>query len=203
MRVVVLGAGGHSREVADLVFACGHTVACFQDDTLVGVHVPTGIPIVREWTTIGGDVATIAVGDSSARRAMYERLKSQLPFPVLVHPVASVSQYAKIGAGAQVMQYVVVSAAATVGDNVILNVGCFVAHDCIVGAHSHIAPGVLIGGGASVGEACLIGSGAILLPCVKVGSGCVVGAGAVVTRDVADGECVMGVPAVLHDNGFS
>lgn len=40
-----------------------------------------------------------------------------------------------------------------------------------------------------------VGAGAILLPGVKVGRGAVIGAGAVVTSDVAAGDVVAGVPA--------
>jgi UDP-2-acetamido-3-amino-2,3-dideoxy-glucuronate N-acetyltransferase len=40
-----------------------------------------------------------------------------------------------------------------------------------------------------------IGSGAIVLGGVRIGEGAIVGAGAVVTRDVAPGEVVAGVPA--------
>jgi UDP-2-acetamido-3-amino-2,3-dideoxy-glucuronate N-acetyltransferase len=40
-----------------------------------------------------------------------------------------------------------------------------------------------------------IGSGAVILGGVRIGEGALVGAGAVVTRDVAPGEVVAGVPA--------
>ncbi len=40
-----------------------------------------------------------------------------------------------------------------------------------------------------------IGSGAIILCGVRLGAGSLIGAGAVVTKDVAPGETVMGVPA--------
>jgi acetyltransferase-like isoleucine patch superfamily enzyme len=40
-----------------------------------------------------------------------------------------------------------------------------------------------------------IGSGAVILGGVRIGEGALVGAGAVVTRDVAPGETVAGVPA--------
>ena len=46
-----------------------------------------------------------------------------------------------------------------------------------------------------VGDDTWIGTGAILLPGVRLGKLCVVGAGAVVTKDVADYSVVAGVPA--------
>lgn len=45
-----------------------------------------------------------------------------------------------------------------------------------------------------------IGSGAIILPGVHLGTGCIVGAGAVVTRSVAPGTLVVGIPARVVRN---
>lgn len=195
MRFVIFGAGGHSREVADLVIAAGHEIAGFQDDHFSGEHRPTGLAVVADWRALEADAGTIAIGDTGARDAVYRRLAGEIALPVLEHPSACVSVHARVGDGTQVMQNVVVNSAAHVGVNAILNVGCIVAHDCHVGDHSHIAPGAVMGGGSSVGERCLLGSGAVLLPGVSVGAGCVIGAGAVVTRDVPDGSVVRGVPA--------
>ena len=201
MRFVVIGAGGHSREVADLVVACGHEVIGFWDEAVTGAHRPTGLPVVRSLESAYAHAATVAVGDPAARAELFARIPDGLAAPALVHPSACVSPYAEIGDGTQVMQNVVVSSTAAIGNNVILNVGCFVAHDCGVGAHCHIAPGALVSGGSRVGERCVIGAGAILLPGITIGDDAVVGAGAVVTRDVQAGECVVGVPARPCEKG--
>ncbi len=195
MRVAVIGASGYSREVSDLVEACGHTVVGFVDDALSGEHRPTGLPIRPDARALEPDAVTIAIGDCNARSDKYAALAGAFAFPVLQHPSAVVSTYASLGDGTQVMQNAVVNSTAHVEENVILNVGCCVAHDCVVGAHSHIAPGVLMSGGSSVGERCFLGAGAILLPGVRVGVGCTVGAGAVVREDVPDGQTVAGIPA--------
>jgi acetyltransferase-like isoleucine patch superfamily enzyme len=46
-----------------------------------------------------------------------------------------------------------------------------------------------------IGSQTHIGANAVVLMGVTVGSHCVIGAGAVVTRDVPDATCVVGVPA--------
>ncbi len=47
----------------------------------------------------------------------------------------------------------------------------------------------------SVGDRTHVGANAVILMGVHVGSECVIGAGAVVTHDVPDQTCVVGVPA--------
>jgi len=195
VRIAVIGAGGHSKEVADLIVACGHSLAGFQDDAMRGVHEPTGAPVVPDVVKIKFDGLTIAIGEVTARRRVHDSLAHADLLVSLAHPSASLSPYASIGRGVQTMQNVVVNAGAKVADNVILNVGCLVAHDSVVGAHCHIAPGVLLLGGCSVGEASFCGAGAVVLPGVRVGAGCTIGAGAVVTADVPDGATAVGVPA--------
>jgi UDP-2-acetamido-3-amino-2,3-dideoxy-glucuronate N-acetyltransferase len=46
-----------------------------------------------------------------------------------------------------------------------------------------------------VGRGASLGSGAVIMGGVRIGAGALVGGGAVVTRDVAPGETVAGVPA--------
>ena len=49
--------------------------------------------------------------------------------------------------------------------------------------------------GVTVGKGTLFGVGACAIPGVRIGAQATVGAGAVVTRDVADGATALGVPA--------
>ncbi len=103
----------------------------------------------------------------------------------------------------------------TLGDRVYLNAGCVVLDSAPVriGAGSLLGPGVHIYCAdhhrdpdkrragleralpVTVGADVWIGGGAMLLPGVTVGDGAIVAAGAVVSRDVAAGSRVAGIPA--------
>lgn len=101
------------------------------------------------------------------------------------------------------------------GDDVFMNFGCVLLDVCPIriGSGSQIGPAVQIyaadhprdaasraaglesGKPVTVGRNVWIGGGAILLPGVTIGDDAVVGAGSVVTRDVAAGATVAGNPA--------
>ena len=70
-----------------------------------------------------------------------------------------------------------------------------VSHNCQVGKRCLITAGVILGGGTVLGDDVYMGLGSITLPKVRIGDGATVGAGAVVTKDVAAGATVAGVPA--------
>lgn len=195
MRFLIVGSGGFSREIADLIGDLGHDVSAFFDERPAdSVHSPTGLPVVEDPSLAEYDAVAIAIGDALVRERMFERFAGAA-LPALIHPSASISPSAEVGRGSFIMHNVVVSSQARLGDGVIVNVGCYVAHDCRVGRFTHLAAGVNLGGAATVGAGCLCGTGSIVLPRTSVGDRVVLGAGAVVHRDVADGLVVAGVPA--------
>jgi acetyltransferase-like isoleucine patch superfamily enzyme len=58
-----------------------------------------------------------------------------------------------------------------------------------------VAPGARLAGNVTVGEGALVGIGSCAVPGVSIGAWSVVGAGAAVTKDVAERATVGGVPA--------
>ncbi|MEM6636401.1 MAG: sugar O-acetyltransferase [Pseudomonadota bacterium] len=111
--------------------------------------------------------------------------------------------------------YVDYGAHITLGDDVFMNYGCVILDVCPVriGSGTQIGPYVQIlaadhprdpaqraaglenGQPVSIGANVWIGGAALILPGVTVGDDAIVGAGAVVTRDVAAGTTVVGNPA--------
>ncbi|WP_028879178.1 acetyltransferase [Terasakiella pusilla] len=137
-----------------------------------------------------------SVRDTSLRGRVYSEAVTQgYEFLDLVHPSVILASDVVMGDAVQLMAGVVVQAGTRIGANVLVNTGAIVDHDCCIDDHCHIAPGVTLSGGVSVGQFSHIGVGAIVLQGITIGKNALVGAGSVVTRDVADGACVVGVPA--------
>lgn len=201
-RLLILGAGGHGRAVADLATACGWTVAGFTDRPGADTKVLGGdddLPALAHSMAI--DAGVIGVGNSALQRRaeLFDRLReSGLAIPTLVHARATLSSTARVGAGTVVFPGAVLGAGATVADNVVIYSGAVVEHECRIADHAYISPGAILSGMVVLEVGAFIGSGAVIVPGVTVGKHAVVGAGAVVVADVHAGETVVGVPARPH-----
>lgn len=206
--LIVWGAGGHGRVVADAAQAAGWTVLGFadRDPALVGQARP-GQPAVlfteaelRVGLTTGkglpAGLSTVAlgVGGNAARRQALSWIPARYLRPV-IHPSAVVSPVAEIGPGTVVFATAVVNAGARIGAGVIVNTAAVIEHDVVVEDGAHLSPGAILAGGAVIGAGAWVGAGAIVIPGCRVGRASVVGAGAVVLRDVPDSITVVGNPA--------
>ncbi|HMC57128.1 MAG TPA: acetyltransferase [Gemmatimonadaceae bacterium] len=207
--ILVFGAGGHGKVVADLARAAGFRVLGFVDrnpDKVGQVIVGGGGTVLYSDSTLdsafiergtldGARVAVaLGIGDNAARMTYADRLL-RCDMPPLVHPRAAFSPESSLGAGAVVFANAVVNPGTQIGRACVINSGAIVEHDNVIGDGAHISPGAVLNGGVRVGTLTWIGAQAVVLPGVTIGERAVVGAGAVVLRDVADGVTVVGNPA--------
>ncbi|HSH88949.1 MAG TPA: acyltransferase [Ramlibacter sp.] len=90
-----------------------------------------------------------------------------------------------------------ISQALTIGSHVLIAPGCFITdHGHRHAAGVHIDAQGVDARPVRIGNDVWLGARVVVLPGVTIGDGAIVGAGAVVTRDVAPGAVVAGVPAV-------
>jgi len=206
-KILLAGAGGHAKVVADLLEQTGlwDFVGAVDRSPRGRAALDSGLKILGGDEALAGLLASgvrcaaIAIGsirDTGPRAAMRRRLE-RLGFalPALVHPSAVVSKKAVLGPGAQVMAGVVINAGAVIGAGAVVNTGAIIEHDCLLGADSFVGPGAVLGGGVEIGAGAFIGLGARVLQGMKIGEQAVVGAGAVVVADAAARTLVVGVPA--------
>ena len=207
--LVIAGAGGHAKVVAEITTAMGLTLAGATDAAPRSQAArASGLPILGTDSELpklfarGITSAAVGIGtvkDTRPRDALFAKLK-RLGFrlPPLIHPSAIVAVSARLGEGCQVMPGCIVNPDARLGPNAVVNTGALVEHDCIIGRSAFLAPGVCLGGGVHIGAGAFIGMGAIILQTVRIGPYAVVGAGAVVLKDVPAGRTALGLPAKIH-----
>jgi sugar O-acyltransferase (sialic acid O-acetyltransferase NeuD family) len=118
-----------------------------------------------------------------------------LRYHTLIHPSAYVSPLAQLGHGVFVGANSVIGPGASLDDHVFVNRGVTIGHDTQVGSYSRIQPGADLGGLSRIGRGVTIAIGATVLERLVVGDGAFIGAGAVVTADVAGKTLVVGNPA--------
>jgi sugar O-acyltransferase (sialic acid O-acetyltransferase NeuD family) len=200
--LVIIGAGGHAKVVADVAISAGFDVIGFLDDhmevaPLTGYGVLGCVSMIGELLVKNQELKfIIAIGDNQVRRKLAtDLLDWSNRLSTVVHPSASLSSYVELGLGAVVMPHVVVNAGAQIGNHVILNTACTIDHDCSVRQYAHVSPGAHIAGNVLVGEGVHLGVGVSVIPQRIIGAWSVVGAGAVVVEDVPSRVVAVGVPA--------
>lgn len=202
--VILLGGGGHASVLASVLRLTGRTIA-----GCVAIEAPQA-GVLDDVPYLGGDDAlhklkpgdveiAIAAGSvraESPRARLFAMANAQRhEFATIIHPSAIVDSSVKMGRGVQIMMGAIVQAGASLGDNVIVNTGAIVEHGCRVGDHAHIASGAVVAGDVIIGTGVHVGAGAVILQGRRIGDGATIGAGACVTRDVASGATVTGIPA--------
>ncbi len=201
--ILLLGAGGHGKAMADLLLAGGAWRVAGIVDARGGALPPVlGVPVLGDEAVLPGLLAAgvraahAAIGHNAQRLAAAARLRAAgFTLPALVHPAAILGHGATLAEGAAVLARAVLGPDARVGRLALINTGAIVEHDCEVGEAAHIATGAVLAGGVRVGAAALVGAGAVIRPGVTVGAGAIIGAGAAVLADVPPGATVAGVPA--------
>lgn len=208
-RVVIVGAGGHGGELADVARACAgagqpiEVLGYVDDSPALRGKVLRDLPVLggMEWLLAHRDVeAVVGIGSPTVRRRVVEELdRAGVRCRGLVHPRAELTPYVRMGVGVVITAGCVLTNDIELGDHVHLNRRTTVGHDCRIGAFTHLAPGVSLSGNVTVGEGCDIGTNACVIQNLSIGAWTIVGAGAAVIHDLPSDCTAVGVPArVIH-----
>lgn len=195
-KLIVIGAGGHGKVIADIAMRNGYQRICFVDDNVKGDVM--GFPVVGTIADIealddGKTDFVIGIGNNAVRKEIAQ--SNRVNWVSLIHPSAQIAFNANIEEGTVVMANAVVNVCASIGRHCIINTGAVVEHDNVLQDYVHISPNAALAGTVFVGTLTHIGIGATVNNNIKICDGSVIGAGAVVTKTIEQRGTYLGVPA--------
>lgn len=196
--LIIIGASGHGKVVADIAKKNGYEKVVFLDDNQ-SLTACNGYPVVgnsNDAEKFEADMI-VAIGNASIRQKLQERLEAANKKVVtLIHPDAVIAENVSIGAGTVIMAGAVINSGSVVGKGCIINTCSSVDHDCIVEDYAHISVGSHLAGTVTIGKRTWVGIGAVVSNNLKITNDCMIGAGAVVVKNISERGTYKGVPAV-------
>jgi acetyltransferase-like isoleucine patch superfamily enzyme len=183
-RLLIIGAGGHGRSVAEAAELSGlFDVVGFLDDGL-----PTGQTVLM--SSVIGAIAGLSNGDHLKRfrnacdqafvafgnNVVLENITQELVaagfrIATVIHPRAFVSPTAVVGSGSAVMASAIIGTEAHLGLGSIVNCGAVVDHHARVEDFGHLGVNACMAGGSLLGRGAWMQAGAALGYGVEIPAG--------------------------------
>ena len=196
-QLVIIGASGHGKVVADIAKKNGYERIVFLDDN-------EALTECSDYAIVGKCCSyaehncdfIVAIGNPAIREKFLNELEQNgKNVPILVHPNASIAENVKIGKGTVIVAGAVVNPGAIIGKGCIINTGASVDHDCTVADYVHVSVGAHVAGSVKIGERTWLGAGSTVINNINICADCMIGAGAVVVKDICKKGTYIGVPA--------
>jgi len=177
-RLLVVGAGGHGRSVAETAELSGQfEVVGFLDDSLPAGETVLTHPVLGPVASMAhhravANQAIVAIGNNAVREKLMQQLaEAGFDLATVVHPRAIVSPSAVLGAGSAVMAGAIVGTEARLGVGSIVNCGAVVDHHATVEDFGHLGVNASMAGGTVLGRGAWMQASSALGYGVKVPDG--------------------------------
>lgn len=193
----MIGAGGHSKSVADSIKSDQYELCGFIDENKAGMHI--GLPIygkkIEDIPNYKNYVYFVSIGDVGFRKMWYERLKEYgLPVVNIIDSTAIISPTVKMGEGNFIGKLAIINADSKIGNNNVINTKALIEHECVVGNHTHLSTNSTINGNVIVHDSVFLGSTAVCNGQLEIGEHAIIGSGTVIINKVEPYTTVVGVP---------
>lgn len=206
-KIVLIGAGGLGREVAQMIEGLNRKKKRYEllgflddgenfnyDSDINGYHWLGNSNWILEYKR--DVVCNCTIGDAKKKAQIQRRLMAQgVQFETIMATTAGVANHTEIGPGCVLYWNVGVSVNCKLGAGVLLNDSVKIGHDVVIGDFTSVMPGTGISGGCVIGEEVDIGGHVFIVPRKKIGSKVRIAAGSIVFSNVKSGTTVFGNPA--------
>jgi sugar O-acyltransferase (sialic acid O-acetyltransferase NeuD family) len=206
-KVVILGAGGHAREVLwgfeedNKVMPRWEVLGFIDENTRNKGLVLCNLPILGDFGWFDRapcrDIHVISgVGNCRTKLHFAEEAgRLGLDFCSIVHPSVLMSSRVEVGEGTVIAAASILTTDVRIGKHVTVNLDCTISHDVAMGDYCTLAPGCHISGNVTLEDGVDLGTGSTIIQGRSVGAWSTIGAGAVVVDDIPPDVTAVGVPA--------
>ncbi|MCD4729167.1 MAG: acetyltransferase [Bacteroidales bacterium] len=197
-KVFILGAGGHTRSLINLLEYNHFEIGGIYDDSFKAhkEEIINTYKILGRLQDLSKDSrAVLSFGESQKRKQLFLQLKDQVIKDNLIHPNAQFENYFDAGHSNQIFANVTINSNVSLGLNNIINTGSILEHEVKIGDHNHISVGAIICGRVSIGNECFIGAGATIIDKLSVTDNVIIGANSVVIKNIDKPGTYVGCPA--------
>ena len=202
--VIIIGAGGHAKVIADIIYKSGDNLIGFLDDNLAnkGKEIYLGKKVLgttKDIENYNKNYFVIGIGNNSIRKKINN--ENNLKLYTAIHPSAIIAQDVKIGTGSVIMAGVVINPGTVIGKNCIINTCSSLDHDNLLEDYVHISPGAHLAGTVTIKEGTWICTGATIINNITIAQNNIIGAGSVVIKDInEENGTYVGVPVKMLIN---
>lgn len=198
--VIIIGAGGHAKVIADIVKKSDDKLIGFLDDNeevqdKVVFDNKKVIGKIPDCMNYKNAEFIIGIGNNKVRKIISDKY-SNLKWYTAIHPNAVIANEVIINEGSAIMAGVVINPGTTVGKHCIINTSTSIDHDNIIEDYVHISPGSHLAGTVAVKEGTWICSGVTVINDIIINKNNIVGAGSVVIKNIEEeNNTYIGIPA--------
>lgn len=191
-KFALIGAGGFANEVRAHMKDFG--MPCFVDEEYYSPNNQNIFSIKSFDPSIY--LVLVAVGDSSARKKIVERLPSETRYFTYIHPSAQIiGNDVEIGEGSIVCAGAIITTNCVLGKHTHINLMTTVGHDCRIGDFFTTAPGAKISGNCTIGNSVYIGTNASIRQKIKICDDVTIGLNSGVVKNIEKPGIYIGSPA--------
>lgn len=197
--VIIIGAGGHAKVIADIIEKSGDNLIGFLDDSeemqkKIIYNNKKVIGKIEDCHNYQNILFIVGIGNNHTRKKIVE--KYNLNWYTAIHPNAIIANCVTIGEGSAIMAGAIVNVCTTIGEHCIINTKSSIDHDNLIGNYVHISPGATLAGTVVIKELNWICANATIINNITIEKNNIIGAGAVVIKSITNSnETYIGVPA--------
>tara|TARA_B100000686_G_C16798422_1_gene984161 strand:+ start:4146 stop:5240 length:1095 start_codon:yes stop_codon:yes gene_type:complete len=194
----IVGCGGHSLTVADIVLDNGWDLQgfCAKNKSELGNKILNELKVIANDDDFLNlkkkNISTAFIGilgatSNSLRKSVFDLFyEKNFSLPALISKRAFISKSSTVGDGTIILPGAMIGPKVHIGKNCLINYNATICHESIIEDHVHLAPNSALAGNCFIGESSTVGMCSTIYYSVKIGKNCLTHNNSSVTTDLSN-----------------